>query len=52
MVSVPQRGLPKLLRTLKIKLLGEVFDPKLSMLSKNYFPLPQSTYFVIVPTTS
>ena len=27
--------------------LGEVFESKLSMFSKNYFPLPQSTYFVV-----
>ena len=28
---------------------GQVFESKLSMFSKNYFPLPQSTYFVIAP---
>ena len=35
----------------KIWLLGEAFEAKLSTFSKNYFPLPQSTYFVIAPTT-
>ena len=30
-------------------LLGEFFEPKLSTFSKNNFPLPQSTYFVIAP---
>ena len=42
-----KRWFRKLLGILKIRLLGEVFEPKLSMFSKNYFPLPQSTYFVI-----
>ena len=45
--SVPQPWFRKLLEILKILLTGEVFEPKLSMFSKNYFPLPQSTYFVI-----
>ena len=49
-VSVPQQWFRKLLGILKTRLLGEVFEPKLSMFSKNYFPLPQSTYFVIAPT--
>ena len=30
--------------------LVEVFESKLSTFSKNYFPLHQSTYFVIAPT--
>ena len=34
---------------LKIWLLEKVFGHKLSMFSKNYFSVPQSTYFVIVP---
>ena len=29
--------------------LGEIFEAKLSMCSKIYFPRPQSTYFVIAP---
>ena len=37
----------KIAGILKIRLLGEVFEPKLSMFFKNYFALPQSTYFVI-----
>ena len=48
-VSVPQRWFRKLLGILKIWLLGEVFEPKLSTFSKNYFLLTQSTYFVIAP---
>ena len=43
-VSASQRWFLKLLEILKIWLLGEVFEPKFS---KNYFFLPQSTYFVI-----
>ena len=46
---MPQRWFQKLLGILKIWLLGEVFEPELSMFSKSYFPLPQSTYFVIAP---
>ena len=48
-VSVPQRWFLKLLERLKIWLLGEVFEAKLSMFSKNRFQLTQSTYFVIAP---
>ena len=48
-VSVPQRWFRKLLGILKIWLLGGIFEPKLSMFSKNYFLRPQSTYFVIGP---
>ena len=48
-VSVPQRWFQKLLERLKVCLLGEVFEQKLSMFSKNCFPLSQSTYFVIAP---
>ena len=48
-VSVPQRWFQKLLERLKIWLPGEVFEPKLSMFSKNRFYLTQSTYFVIAP---
>ena len=33
----------------KFRLLGEVFEPQLSLFSKNYFPLPWSTCFVIAP---
>ena len=51
-VSVPQQWFQKLLGILKIWLLGEVFEPKLRMFSKNYFFLPQSTYFVIAPFVS
>ena len=29
--------------------MGDIFEAKLSMTSKNYFPRPQSTYFVIAP---
>ena len=42
-------GFKKLLGILKVWLLGEVFKPKLSMFSKQFFLLPQSTYFVIAP---
>ena len=48
-VSVPQRWFWKLLGIQKKCLLGEVFELKLSRFSENYFPLPQSTYFVIAP---
>ena len=34
----------------KIWLLGEAFEPKLGVFSKNYSPLPQPTYFVIAPS--
>ena len=37
----------KTLGILKIWLLSEVFEHKLSMFSKTWFSLPQSTYFVI-----
>ena len=46
-VSVPQYCFWKLLGILKIRLLGGIFEPKLSMFSKNDFLLPQGTYFVI-----
>ena len=46
-VSVPQWWFQKLLGILKAWLLGEVFEPKLSMFSENHFLLPQSTYYVI-----
>ena len=45
-VSVSQQWFRKLLEILKVWLLDETFEPKLSMFSKHYFPLPQSTYFV------
>ena len=45
----PQWWFQKLRGILKICLLGKVFEPKLSMFSKNYFLLPQSTYLVIAP---
>ena len=49
-VSVPQRWFRELLGILKIWLLGEIFEPKLSMFSKSYSLRPQSTYFVIDPS--
>ena len=51
-VSVSQRWFRKLLGVLKIWLFGEVCKPKLSMFSKNYVPVPQSTHFVIAPIIS
>ena len=50
-VSVPQQWPQKLPEILKIWLLGEAFEPKLSKFSKYYFPLPQSTYFLIAPAS-
>ena len=46
---MPQWWFRKLRGMLKIWLLGEFFEPVLSMFSKNYFTLPQLTCFVIAP---
>ena len=43
-VSVSQLWFQELLRVLKTWLLDEVFEHKLNMFFKNYFPLPQSIY--------
>ena len=51
LVTVPQWSFQKLLRRPKIWSLGEVFQPKSSTFSKNYFFLPQSVCFVKVPLT-
>ena len=45
LASVPQQWFQKLLGIQKVWLQAEDFEPKLSAFSKNYFSLPQSTYF-------